>query len=62
MRMALVEVTGTLIRELAALEEGEKESREKKLNNLFELLMERFLDVSSYVRAKVINTLGKVCE
>lgn len=62
MRMALVEVTGTLIRELAALEEGEKETREKKLNNLFELLTERFLDVSSYVRAKVINTLSKICE
>lgn len=60
--MALVEVTGTLIRELAALEEGEKEARDRKLNNLFELLMERFLDVSSYVRAKVINTLSKICE
>jgi condensin complex subunit 1 len=62
MRMALVEVTGTLIRELAAVEEGEKEARDKKLNNLFELLTERFLDVSSYVRAKVINTLSKICE
>jgi condensin complex subunit 1 len=60
--MALIEVTGTLIRELAALEEGEKEARDKKLNNLFELLLERFLDVSSYVRAKVINTLSKICE
>jgi condensin complex subunit 1 len=60
--MALVEVTGTLIRELAALEEGEKEARDKKLNNLFELLMERFLDVSSYVRSKVINTLSRICE
>jgi condensin complex subunit 1 len=62
--MALVEVIGTLIREIAALEdgEGEKESRERKINNLFELLNERFLDLSSYVRAKVINTLSKICE
>jgi condensin complex subunit 1 len=62
MRMALVEVIGTLIREVSALEEGEKEAREKKLNNLFDILNERFLDLSSYVRAKVLNTWSKICE
>ena len=62
MRMALVEIVGMLIKEIAMSEEGEQESREKKINNLFELLTERFLDLSSYVRAKVINTLSKLCE
>ncbi|KIJ36936.1 hypothetical protein M422DRAFT_178703 [Sphaerobolus stellatus SS14] len=62
MRMALVEIIGMLIKEIAMSEEGEQESREKKINSLFELLTERFLDLSSYVRAKVINTLGKLCD
>ena len=62
MRMALVEIVGMLIKEIAMSEEGEQESREKKINSLFELLTERFLDLSSYVRAKVINTLSKLCE
>lgn len=62
MRMALVEIIGCLIREIAMSDEGEQESREKKLNNLFDLLTERYLDVSSYVRAKVITTLSKLCE
>ncbi|TDL22771.1 hypothetical protein BD410DRAFT_898004 [Rickenella mellea] len=62
MRMAIVEVIGCLIREIAMSEEGEQESREKKLNGLFDLLTERFLDLSSYVRAKVINTISKLCD
>jgi len=62
MRMAIVEMIGALIREVALSEEGEKEDREKKIKSLFELLTERFLDLSSYVRAKVINTLSKLCE
>ncbi|KAF8591370.1 hypothetical protein K439DRAFT_1327448 [Ramaria rubella] len=62
MRMALVDIIGMLIREIALSDEGEQESREKKINNLFELLTERFLDMSSYVRAKVINTLSRLCD
>lgn len=62
MRMALVEVLGCLIREIAMSDEGEQEAREKKLNGLFDLLTERFLDLSSYVRAKVINTISKLCD
>lgn len=60
--MAIVEIIGCLIREIAMSDEGEQESREKKLNNLFDLLTERYLDLSSYVRAKVITTLSKLCE
>lgn len=62
MRMALVEIIGLLIREIAMSEEEEQEAREKRLNSLFDLLTERFLDLSSYVRAKVIQTLSKLCD
>ncbi|KAF8342559.1 non-SMC mitotic condensation complex subunit 1-domain-containing protein [Cantharellus anzutake] len=76
MRVALVEVIGVLIREIAQdaedipsngddaigrSQEGQ-EKKEKKINKLFELLLERFCDMSSYVRVKVINTLSKLWE
>lgn len=64
MRMAMVEVLGHLIREVAMSDDtnNEPEAREKRLNGLFDLLMDRFLDLSSYVRAKVLVTLGKLCD
>jgi condensin complex subunit 1 len=60
----MVEVLGHLIREVAMSDDtnGEPEAREKRLNNLFDLLIERFLDLSSYVRAKVLVTLSKLCD
>ena len=62
MRMAIVEIIGCLIKEISMAEDEEQESREKKLNNLFDLLTERYLDLSSYVRAKVITTSSKLCD
>lgn len=78
MRIALVEVVGVLIREIAqddvdsssngagddsgGLSQEGQEKKERKINKLFELLLERFCDVSSYVRVKVINTLSKLWE
>ena len=64
MRMAMVEVLGCLIQEVATSDDtnSEPEAREKRLNNLFDLLTERFLDLSSYVRAKVLVTLSKLCD
>ncbi|KAH8113838.1 non-SMC mitotic condensation complex subunit 1-domain-containing protein [Phellopilus nigrolimitatus] len=62
MRMALIEIIGCLIREIAMSDEEEQEAREKRLNSLFDLLTERYLDLSSYVRAKVITTLAKLCD
>ncbi|KAG8948308.1 Condensin complex subunit, partial [Tulasnella sp. 419] len=64
MRMALIEIIGALIKEIAMDEDpnADKEKKERKLNALFDLLFERFMDVNSYVRAKVINTLSKICE
>jgi len=63
MRMALVEIIGILIRDIAAsTEEGDAEQKSKQIKRFFELLMERFLDLNSYVRSKVLQTLIKLCE
>ncbi|KAI0641280.1 non-SMC mitotic condensation complex subunit 1-domain-containing protein [Trametes meyenii] len=82
MRMALVEVIGTIIRELAesadgstgtdadagdggnglGLAGGDKEKVMKQVNGLYELLLERTLDLSSYVRVKVLATLARLCD
>ncbi|KAH9912294.1 non-SMC mitotic condensation complex subunit 1-domain-containing protein [Epithele typhae] len=66
MRMALVEVIGHIIRELAAEMEGEDAERKaqmlKQLTGLYELLLERVLDLSSYVRVKVFAVLARLCD
>ena len=73
MRMAIIEIIGILIKHIATDDEAAAETgpggidkamekREKKLSVLFELLFERYLDLSGYVRSKVINTLSKLCE
>ena len=59
MRMAIVENIGHLIKYLT---DSEDEKRDKKINSLFELLIERFLNLNSYVRAKVFNVIIKLCE
>ncbi|EJU02276.1 hypothetical protein DACRYDRAFT_94650 [Dacryopinax primogenitus] len=62
MRMSIIEILGTLIKELSLSEEGEQDAREKQIEKLFELLNERFMDLNSWVRAKVITTLTKLCD
>lgn len=72
MRVALIEIVGILIKEIALegdegggdgeKQENHQEGREKNIRGLFELLLERFCDVSSYVRVKVINTISKLWE
>ncbi|EIW78221.1 hypothetical protein CONPUDRAFT_138601 [Coniophora puteana RWD-64-598 SS2] len=73
MRMALVEVVGSLIREVAvaaAQEEStnaqaidhDNEKRSQQIERLFDLLLSRTLDLSSYVRAKVLQTISKLCD
>lgn len=63
MRNAVVEVIGQLVREVAvANDEVDAQQAKKQLNGLYELLMERAMDMSSYVRTKVLSTLAKLCE
>lgn len=64
MRMALVEVIGCLIRELAVSSDLTTEAgqTQKQLNGLYDLLLERMLDLSSYVRGKVISVLARLCD
>ena len=59
MRMAIVENIGHLIKYLTT---SEDEKRDKKINSLFDLLIERFLDLNSYVRVKVFNVIIRLCE
>lgn len=63
MRIAIVEVIGHIIQELArGMDSAETDAKQtqKQINGLFDLLHERILDVSSYVRTKVLSVLSKV--
>ncbi|WWC85617.1 uncharacterized protein L201_000481 [Kwoniella dendrophila CBS 6074] len=62
MRMAIVEIIGLLIRDLSLSDEGDEEQKSKQIKKYFELLMERFLDLNSWVRCKVLTTLIKLCD
>lgn len=62
MRMAVVEVIGLLIKDLSMSDEGEDEQKQKQIKRFFEILFERYLDLNSYVRSKVLTTLIKLCE
>lgn len=62
MRIAIVEVIGHIIQELARNLDSDTNSKQtqKQINGLFDLLHERILDTSSYVRTKVLSVLSKV--
>nr|XP_019006310.1 condensin complex subunit 1 [Kwoniella mangroviensis CBS 8507]OCF69771.1 condensin complex subunit 1 [Kwoniella mangroviensis CBS 8507] len=62
MRMAVVEIIGLLIRDLSLSDEGDEEQKAKQIKKYFELLMERFLDLNSWVRCKVLTTIIKLCD
>ncbi|KAI0723732.1 non-SMC mitotic condensation complex subunit 1-domain-containing protein [Cerioporus squamosus] len=66
MRQALVEVIGSIIRELSDMPDGEdapnKAQHLKQINGLYESLIERLLDNSSYVRQRVMQVLARLCE
>lgn len=62
-RIAIVEVAGNIIRNLDAEDEsGDEKQLTKKIAEFYELLLERMLDVSSYVRVKVLSVLTKLCD
>lgn len=62
MRMGLVEIFGLLVKEVTEDEAYPQEQKEKLLNKLFDTLISRFLDNSTYVRARLLATLTKLCE
>ncbi|KAJ7052444.1 non-SMC mitotic condensation complex subunit 1-domain-containing protein [Mycena amicta] len=64
MRIAVVEVIGALIYDLAETDPDDESegSQKKQINGLYDLLLERALDVSSYVRTKVLVVLMRLCE
>lgn len=66
MRIALVEVIGYIIKDLASSVTDDDVSSTsqatKQINGLYDLLLERTLDVASYVRTKVLGVLSKLCD
>ena len=61
MRVALIEITGNLIEHLANRDE-QTESEKEILNNLFNILKQRSLDLNGFARAKVMQACIKICE
>ncbi|KAK2461131.1 hypothetical protein APHAL10511_006658 [Amanita phalloides] len=64
-RTALIEVVGHLITELAApgaSADQDSGQVQKQIASLYDLLIDRMLDVSSYVRTKVLSVFSKLCE
>lgn len=73
MRNAMVEVQGLMIRELAMEEDAlgeapadadgeERSMRQKQLDGFFDRLLERFLDLTTFVRTKVIHVCAGLCD
>ncbi|KAF7330363.1 Condensin complex subunit 1 [Mycena venus] len=65
MRIGIVEVIGAIIQDLADGAEEDESSdgpQKKQINGLYDLLLERALDTSSYVRTKVLGVLSRLCD
>lgn len=62
MRMAIIEIIGLLIRDISLSDEGDEEQKKLQIKRFFEILMERYLDLNSWVRSKVLQTVMKLCE
>jgi condensin complex subunit 1 len=62
MRMAIIEIIGLLIRDISASDEGDEDQKKKQIKRFFQLLLERYLDLNSWVRSKVLTTIIKLCE
>lgn len=58
--MAIVEAIGTLIQHLDTLEDLDPQMKQRQQRNFWDLLLDRFLDVNSYVRTKAITTVTKL--
>lgn len=64
MRIAIVDVIGYLIRDLVNSTDlgNEDQSVQKQVDVFFDILNERTRDLSSYVRAKDLTVLTKLCD
>ncbi|KAK7032919.1 condensin complex subunit 1 [Favolaschia claudopus] len=65
MRIGVVEVIGAIIQDLADGSEEDESSdgpQKKQINGLYDILLERALDTSSYVRTKVLTVLSRLCD
>src|SRR5882672_11437436 len=64
MRIAIVEIIGHLIRDLANSTDltNDAQQVQKQINSFYDILLERTLDLSSYVRTKVLAVLAKLCD
>lgn len=62
MRMAIIEIIGYLIKDISLSDEGDEAQKKKQIKMFFELLFERYLDLNSWVRGKVLQTIIKLCE
>lgn len=61
MRIGVCEIIGLLIVDFGDMEEL-NESQLKQLESYFDLIEERFRDVNSYVRSKVLQVVARICE
>jgi condensin complex subunit 1 len=61
LRQAIVEVCGNLITDLTKQDERSAD-HQKQLDGFFDILEERFLDLSPYVRARTIQVVNKLCD
>ncbi|KAF9428681.1 Condensin complex subunit [Podila epigama] len=60
MRQAIVEVIGHLIAYLS--NEEQTEQIKNQIDGFFDILEERFMDNNSYVRTKLIQVIGNLCD
>lgn len=61
LRQSIVEVCGNLITDLTKQDERSAD-HQKQLDGFFDILEERFLDLSPYVRARTIQVVNKLCD
>ena len=60
--LSLLLSPGMLVKEVTEDDAIPQEQKENRLNQLFDTLISRFLDTSTYVRARLLATLTKLCE
>jgi condensin complex subunit 1 len=60
MRMAVIETIGYIL--VFLLSQDPDEAQSKQIEAFFDIVEERFRDVNSFCRCKVLQLCGKLCE